>query len=136
MGSSSDPSNSPHLPNTTRMKVILMLCVLAVCLLSIKAEDAKCTECCQGTTAAPTSAASSTAAPTGASSTVTVPSKTSAKTSLTSKQVRADTTTGAPAPDTCDGYNTVALCDEKYGAATFAMSVAFVLASVIMALHV
>merc|ERR1712121_548098 len=131
-----DPSSSPHLTNTTNMKVILMLCVLAVCLPSIKADDAKCKECCFVTTAAPTTAASSTAAPTG-SSVKPSSSATTATTAASSKAAYLAEATGTTGtPDKCEGYLTEKDCNEKCGAATFTMSVAFVLASVIMALHV
>merc|ERR1712240_570189 len=108
------------------MKVILMVCVLAVCLPSIKSDDAKCAECC-GPTAAPTTAASSTAAPTGSTvkpSSTTGPASTVTTTAPKFNLAEATGITGTP--DKCDGYNTVELCGEKCGAATFTMSVAFV----------
>merc|ERR1711996_20806 len=114
--SSSDPSSSPHHTNTTNMKVILILCVFAVCLPSIKAEDNTCEACCPRPTAPATTAApASTAAPT------------------TKKSYLADASTQPPK---CNELDTEAKCNEKCGAATFTMSVAFVLMSVIMALHV
>merc|ERR1711890_167831 len=93
----------------SNMKVVLLLCVLAVCLSSIKAEtdnEKKCKECCTATTVPATS---------------------------TKKAFLADTT-AKPAP--CAGYDTVKLCDEKCGAVSFSISVLCVLASVILSLHV
>merc|ERR1711962_916085 len=116
-----------HLTNTTNMKVILMLTVFAVCLPSIKAEDDKCEACCPRPT---TPAATSTVPPTSSSN------RPPAPTSTVKSYLADEKTTNTAAPSTCDGYNTDALCDEKCGAATFTMSVAFVLVSVIMALHV
>merc|ERR1712020_542432 len=119
---SSDPSNSPHLTNTTNMKVILILCVFAVCLPSIKAEDNTCDACCPRPTAPATTAA---------------PAKTAAPTSTaaptTKKSYLADASTQPPK---CNDLDTEAKCNEKCGTATFTMSVAFVLVSVIMALNV
>merc|ERR1711970_543818 len=109
-----------HLTNTTNMKVILMLTVFAVCLPSIKAEDNTCDACCPRPTAPATTAGpTTTAAPT-----------------TTKKSYLADDTTQPPKPPKCDELDTEAKCNDKCGAATFTMSVAFVLVSVIMALHV
>merc|ERR1712180_308341 len=116
-----------HLTNTTNMKVILMLTVFAVCLPSIKAEDDKCEACCFKSTPA----ATSTVPPTSASSATVPPTSTKPPAYLADEK-----TTNTAAPSKCDGYITTDECNEKCGAATFTMSVAFVLVSVIMALHV
>merc|ERR1712243_117150 len=121
-------SSSPHHTNTTNMKVILILCVFAVCLPSIKAEDNTCDACCPRPTAPATTAGPTTSAG---------PTKTAAPTSTaaptTKKSYLADASTQPPK---CNDLDTEAKCNEKCGAATFTMSVAFVLVSVIMALNV
>merc|ERR1712112_167280 len=121
MGTPSSPYTHQH----SNMKFLLLLCVFAVCLSSIKAEtenEKKCKECCAATT---------TVAPTTTPGSTTKPGPTSTKTVFLG-----DTTQSTTTAPKCAGYSTDKECNEKCGAVSFSISVVFVLASVILSLHV
>merc|ERR1712112_623316 len=119
MGVSPSTPSSPYTHQHSNMKLLLLLCVFAVCLSSIKAEtdnEKKCKECCAATTLAPT----------------TTPGPTTTK----KMPNLGDTTQSTTTAPKCAGYSTEKECSEKCGAVSFSISVVFVLASVILSLHV